>query len=473
MMKINKIIGLGLLFLLFALKSNAIDLTITVTSIPLNTPVNDNIYISGNFNNWSIGNTNYILQPQANGHRTITLVNVSGTIEFKFNRGSWDYPEATSSGNFLPNRTYNTANGSELFLTIAGWEDLTGNSGSTANANVQILSNSFNMPELNRNRRIWLYLPNDYNTANNKSYPVIYMHDGQNLFDQATSFTGEWEVDETLTNLQNQGGYGAIVVGIDNGGANRINEYSPWVNAQYGGGQGDQYIDFIKNTLKPHIDENYRTLTEPQNTGLIGSSMGGLISLYGVAKFPETFGKGGIFSPSIWFAGVQVVEFINSKNFSSIPLRLYFVGGTNESSTMVSNMQAARTQFINSGVPSQEINLVTHPDGAHSEWYWRREFGAAYQFLFPAPYFATSTLSPSETVIFSIYPNPSKDSFMIECNHCKTEKYELVNLEGKTVLSGQINNANTTIATGDINKGVYLFRLIGSHGISIQKLVIQ
>jgi predicted esterase len=136
--------------------------------------------------------------------------------------------------------------------------------------------------------------------------------------------------------------------------------------------------------LKPYIDANYRTKTDASNTALFGSSMGGLISLYGVAAYPSTFGKAGIFSPSIWFARTDVMNYINGKNFTNTPLRLYFLGGTSESSTMVADMQTARNAFISRGVDAQEAKLMTHTDGAHSEWYWKREFGAAFTFLFPA-----------------------------------------------------------------------------------------
>lgn len=372
-----------LIFLLFVFKAYSIDLTITLTAIPANTPEGHFIHISGNFNNWATERFSNILHVQSNGTRQIVLKDVSGILEFKFNRGTWETAEGTAKGEFLPNRTYNTANGSKLNLTIEGWEDLSASKVSTANANVQILSNDFKIPQLNRNRKIWLYLPNDYNSATNKNYPVIYMHDGQNLFDQNTSFSGEWKIDETLATLQNQGKQGVIVVGIENGGSERLNEYSPWVNSKYGGGQGDEYIDYIKNTLKPYIDSNFRTKKDAENTGLFGSSMGALISIYGAAKYPETFGKVGVFSPSVWFAKAEVLNFIKSQNFKKTPLRLYFLAGTNESPTMVKDMKSVRKVFLLKGVSVKEVKMLTHSDGAHSEWYWAREFGTAFTFLFP------------------------------------------------------------------------------------------
>ncbi len=456
--------------LAFISSAFSINLTITLTSVPTNTPVNDQIYISGNFNNWAVGSSSSILQVQTNGTRRIVLTNVSGTIEFKFNRGNWDTPEGTAQGTFIPNRTYNTANGSNLDLTIEGWEDLPAIGSSTANSNVQILSNNFSMPQLNRNRKIWLYLPSDYASATNKNYPVIYMHDAQNLFDQSTSFSGEWKVDETLAALQSQGNYGAIVVGIENGGSERINEYSPWVNAQYGGGQGDEYIDFIKNTLKPYVDANFRTKTEASNTGLIGSSMGGLISLYGAAKYPETFGKVGIFSPSIWFARNDVMNYINSKDFTNTPLKIYFLGGTTESSTLVSDMQAVRNAFISKGVNAQDAKLLTHTDGAHSEWYWAREFGAAYTFLFPN---STSSISELSSLDFKIFPNPTKDSFTIQSSIYKDASFAISDVNGKTMLKSNLSNGQAKIESSKLPKGIYFIQIEGVEKAFVQKIVVE
>ncbi len=225
----------------------------------------------------------------------------TGTIQYKFTRGGWSKVEGDANGNPRPNRAFTYGNGQTVNIEILSWEDLDGSSGtSTAAPNVQILSTSFAMPQLNRTRRIWLYLPPDYQTGNRR-YPVIYMHDGQNLFDNTTSFSGEWGIDETLNQLFPTDS-GAIVVGIDNGGSDRTNEYSPWMNPQYGGGQGDLYARFIVETLKPYIDQNFRTKPEREFTATIGSSMGGLISYYLGLKHQQVFSKIGIFSPSFWFS---------------------------------------------------------------------------------------------------------------------------------------------------------------------------
>lgn len=381
-------------------------LTIVVTALPANTPPGSTIYIAGNFNNWNPGSPAHILTPNVQGYHSITLNVSPGQLQFKFTRGSWATVEGTATGGFLPNRTYNYTGGVQtLTLTIAGWEGMSG-SNSTAAPNVQIMSNNFPMPQLNRTRRIWVYLPPDYQSSN-KRYPVLYMHDGQNLFDQSTSFAGEWRVDESLNALFQAGDPGIIVVGIDNGGANRINEYSPWVNAQYGGGQGDEYLEFIVQTLKPYIDSVYRTRPEREYTGLMGSSMGGLISHFGGVEYQQVFSKVGVFSPSYWFSSQCFSH--TSQTGKQADMRFYLLAGQLESNgSVVAQVNAMYDTLQQAGFGAEELRKVFHADGQHSEWYWAREFPAAYQWLF-AGFTATSTLDTSrpKSSGFSVFPNPA------------------------------------------------------------------
>jgi metallo-beta-lactamase class B len=196
------------------------------------------------------------------------------------------------------------------------------------------------MPTLNRYRRIWLYLPVDYGTATTRRYPVIYMHDGQNLFNAATSFAGEWEVDECLMRLHGLGDAGAIVVGIDNGGSQRIDEYSPWVHPQYVGGQGDAYLQFIVQTLKPYIDARYRTDSTRNGTWIWGSSMGGLISQYGAVKYQKVFSRVGVFSPSLWFDS-RIMQQPALEGYRQ-GMRFYLLAGALESNSMVPQLNQLR-----------------------------------------------------------------------------------------------------------------------------------
>lgn len=358
--------------------------TLRVTAIPSNTPAGATIYVAGSLNTWDPGNAAYTLQADGSGNYQIVIPEGSGTVNYKFTRGSWPTVEGNASGGFVPDRSFTfTGSPQTINLTILSWEDLGGSSSnSTAAANVQILNNAFFMPQLNTSRKIWLYLPPDYNSSL-KNYPVLYMQDGQNLFDNATSFAGEWQVDETLNTLFNAGDYGAIVVGIDNGGNARLDEYSPWVNTEYNeGGDGDAYMTFIAETLKPYMDANYRTRPEPQYNALIGSSMGALISMYGACKYPDKFEKVGAFSPAFWFSLSDLNAYILNDTTNVTNMRAYFVAGQNESATMVTNMNMVKNNLISEGVITSNTFTLIDPQGTHSETFWRGKFGAAYQWLF-------------------------------------------------------------------------------------------
>lgn len=256
---------------------------------------------------------------------------------------------------------------------------------STASASVHIVSDSFPIPQLGRTRRVWIYLPPGY-AGSSARYPVLYMHDGQNVFDAATSFAGEWGVDETLDRLRAGGDPGVIVVAVDNDGAHRMDEYDPWKAAdpKLGGGEGDAYVDFLVHTLKPYIDRHYRTLPDREHTGIMGSSMGGLISLYAALEHPDVFGRAGIFSCACWVVKRQVLALTRRAAGMRSPPRLYFVAGGRETP----DGQQARDQrevvdsLVAAGIPAAALRARVAPDGEHREWFWRREFGAAYRWLF-------------------------------------------------------------------------------------------
>jgi predicted alpha/beta superfamily hydrolase len=250
---------------------------------------------------------------------------------------------------------------------------------------VQIISDSFLMPQLAaRARRVWLYLPPGYASHPSQRYPVLYLQDGQNVFDEATSFSGEWGVDETLNQLAAESPQrpGCIVVAVDNGGERRLDEYSPWVNAEYKkGGEGDQYTNFLALTLKPYIDAHYRTRPDAAHTAIAGSSMGGLIALYAGLKYPQVFGRVGVFSPAIWFAKDSILSYERRHRPAPLTSRFYFVAGPAESETMLPLMAEARNGLLAIGVKPSHLRLKAPADGQHAEWFWRRELGPAYRWL--------------------------------------------------------------------------------------------
>ncbi|RZK08252.1 MAG: alpha/beta hydrolase [Flavobacterium sp.] len=229
-------------------------------------------------------------------------------------------------------------------------------------------------PQLKTKKKIWLYLPEDYKTSK-KKYPVIYMHDAQNLFDKKTSFVGEWNVDETLDSLKTQ----VIVVGIEHGNEKRLDELTPFPNEKYGGGNGDAYLEFIMETLKPHIDSSYRTKTKAKNTIIFGSSLGGLISYYAVLKYPEVFGKAGVFSPSFWFSN-KIYEMTEQSD--KIKAKIYFLYGDNESDEMVPDVKKMEILLDRNRCYCLHLDKsLLVKGGQHGEKLWREGFADAIKWL--------------------------------------------------------------------------------------------
>lgn len=250
----------------------------------------------------------------------------------------------------------------------------------TATENVKIISEKFEIPQLKTTRRIWIYLPKDYETSH-KKYEVMYLQDAQNLFDDATSYAGEWQVDETLNKIFEKTGKSLIVVGIDNGGEKRIEELSPYKNAKYGGGNGDNYVKFIVETLKPFIDKNYRTKPQRKFTTIGGSSLGSLISVYAAVKYPETFGKVLAFSSAFWFNAKELNEFISSSKVNLKQQKYYFIQGKHEDEDMEEQTNRVIENLKSKNVKSKNIFLKIDEDGKHNEIYWRREFEGAVLWL--------------------------------------------------------------------------------------------
>lgn len=353
--------------------------TLLVEGLPENTPSTDDIYVSGDFEGWTGGQDAYRLAHDQGKHKII-LPRSEETIHFKFTRGSWESVESDKEGRQLDNRSFSFSKKRDtLKVNIAQWSDLTPKT-STASSSVHLLDDSFDMSPLDKKRRVWIYLPASYDTSS-KSYPVVYMHDGQNLFDQSLSYSGEWEVDETLDGLENSHELELIIVGIDNGGSERIDEYTPWEIPEYPSKQqGDAYIRFIKENLKPFIDKNYRTQSNREQTAIMGSSLGGLISYYATLQYPETFGKAGIFSPSFEMVKKSLDFAKDHGNLKDS--KIYFMAGNKESEQMVAKMSQTIQLMIAAGFPENNIKSKVVKEGEHNEKLWRDEFEPAIIWLF-------------------------------------------------------------------------------------------
>ena len=246
---------------------------------------------------------------------------------------------------------------------------------SQSTASKQVTTFTIAAPQLDTLKKIWVYLPIDYKDSKN-TYPVIYMHDAQNLFDTKTSYVGEWEVDEYMDQITKNK---SIIIGIEHGNEKRIEELTPYTNKKYGGGKGDAYVTFIKNTLKPHIDVTYRTKPEAEHTTIFGASLGGLISFYATVKYPDIFGKAGVFSASFWFSE-KIYDLVKTTEIPEIS-KFYFLIGSDEGDSMVPDQQRMVKLLKSKGVKAEQIENHVIEGGEHNEKLWKENFGDAYQWL--------------------------------------------------------------------------------------------
>ena len=243
-----------------------------------------------------------------------------------------------------------------------------------ATGNVKVIE-KFVMPQLERERKIWIYLPHDYDLTK-INYPVLYMHDGQNLFAPETSYCGEWSVDDTLEALaQEKCDCGIIVVGIESGRF-RDQELTP------GCADCDHYVDFIVSTLKPYIDKTFRTCPEREQTGIMGSSFGGQTSIYAALKHPTVFGLVGAFSPSLFLTADTI-----TRHPIAQPIKYFICAGEREAAhcdqeiatRFTPNVCAVAHALIACG---HTVKLMIDEDGQHNEAYWAKKFPEAYEYLF-------------------------------------------------------------------------------------------
>ena len=263
----------------------------------------------------------------------------------------------------------------------------------TISGNVNIAQGVWS-PQLRNHRDIVVYLPPSYANSQ-RHYPVLYMQDGQNLFDAATSFSGEWHIDEIMEKLGHEDGIEAIIVAIPNMGAERVSEYSPFRDKKHGGGRGNKYVHFLVDTLKPIIDRDFRTRPERKFTGIMGSSMGGLISLYAFFHNPDTFGYVGAMSTSLWFAEGAMLEYLKSVPFRGG--RIYMDIGTREYGRATPTDESPRTYsrrlyaktrrmqrvLVKKGYrPTRTLVYVEEKWAGHHEPAWTRRIPHAFRYFF-------------------------------------------------------------------------------------------
>ena len=355
--------------------------------LELSTPVLDDrpVFVAGNFCGWLPDVEACRMQPVEPGRYVYefsaeTSLPADG-LEYKYTRGGWDHVELDASGEGVPNRTLAT----DTLLQqdrVPHWRWFGMPYNPALLPIIELYSSEFQVPQLGRTRRIHVLLPYDYARHPDKRYPVLYLHDGQNLFGGGAGY-GSWEIDQKMALLAARQHHEVILVSIDHGAEERIEEYTLHPTRKTKG-RGAYYLDFLRNTLKPLIDAKFRTLPDAANTGIGGSSLGGLISIYAGLRHPGVFGRLMLFSPSLWISPKIYFDAIRFQ--APVPMRVYVYGGEAESKYMVPNMKRFQDALLRQshGRSGQAIQtyLSVDPTGIHQEAHWGREFPKAVEWLF-------------------------------------------------------------------------------------------
>ena len=248
------------------------------------------------------------------------------------------------------------------------------------------LHETFASAHLQHPRTVVVYLPPRYEQEPERRYPVLYLHDGQNVFDKATSIGEEWRVDETATEMIERGEIApVIIVGIYNTGEHRIEEYTPSRDPKHdSGGQADAYARMMVEELKPHIDGTYRTLEGAETTAMAGSSLGGLLTLHIGLRHSGVFGALACLSPSVWWDNRVIVREVRDLA-TRLPLRIWLDAGTNEGDEVIADTRLLRDALVERGwAEGADLQYSEVEGGSHDERSWAARVGPFLRFLFPA-----------------------------------------------------------------------------------------
>ena len=358
--------------------------------LELFTPATDDrpVFVTGNFCNWLPDLEPFEMQPIGPGHYILDFpeeLPLPDVLEYKYTRGGWDHVELDATGEAVPNRTATLTDGLTEQDYVPHWRWFGMPYNPELMPIIELYSNEFKVPQLGRTRRIHVLLPHDYAQHPEKRYPVLYLHDGQNLFGEGAGY-GSWEIDQKMALLAARQHHEVILVSIDHGADERIAEFTLHPT-RIGKARGAYYLDFIRNTLKPVIDTKFRTLPDAANTGIGGSSLGGLISIYAGLRHPNVFGRLMVFSPSLWISPKIYFDAIQFRSPS--PMKVYVYGGEQESKYMVPNIQRFNAALVRQGHGRSgggdnpiDIHLSVDPSGTHQEAHWSREFPKAVEWLF-------------------------------------------------------------------------------------------
>ncbi|HOT75560.1 MAG TPA: alpha/beta hydrolase-fold protein [Candidatus Wallbacteria bacterium] len=378
--------------------SRAADNFIITVKIPQSTPAGDKIYISGGhekMGNWK-GAGAELVKISEFTYRFGARLEKDCEIEFKFTRGDFSKVEKDFKGHEIPNRKlfFNFEAGeNKIDCAVEAWADIGGASGNASPGTPQITGDfdfikNFKSKILGNERDIIVLLPPSYKyeTGRKKSlkrYPVLYMHDGNNLFDPNTSFQGvDWSVDEACDKLYKESSINEMIVVAVYNTSERMSEYTPFKDPVHGGGDGDKYLGFLIEELMPHINLKYRTLTDAKNTAIGGSSLGGLISLYACAKRSDKFSRTIVMSPSIWWAGGKIIDFVASARLDDSKTKIWLDMGRAEGEEGLSYARRFNSEFNKKYPGFKSYCYKEFPDAPHNETAWRARITLPLKYMF-------------------------------------------------------------------------------------------
>jgi predicted alpha/beta superfamily hydrolase len=337
------------------------------------------VYLSGNFNNWLTQDKAYVMEKIGSGlyHFKFTHdFEYPDTLLYKFTKGDWSEVEIDADGNITSNRSTTNHSGVQK-EHVSKWRRNWLPFKPNYLPKIVLISDDFEIPQLNKTRKIWALLPHDYDTSS-ESYPVMYLQDAQNLFNEEAEY-GNWEIDKKMAVMSEYKIGKIIIVAIEHAKEDRIKEYNVGTTL-LGKGQGKKYIKFLTETLKPFVDSNFRTKKEREFTGIGGSSMGALVSIFSGIRYPEIFGRLMIFSPSLWVGPKLKIK----SQEETQDTKIYLYAGGDESETMIDQVQKFKNQMIEDRFVANrmKINLSINKLGKHTETFWSDEFPKAIEWLF-------------------------------------------------------------------------------------------
>ena len=257
--------------------------------------------------------------------------------------------------------------------------------GRSLTGDIRVLE-AFRSDALGNSRDVLVYLPPGYDDDQHRRFPVLYLHDGQNVFDTSTSFAGtEWGVDETAERLIQEGRVTPlIIVAINHAGSQRADEFAPTRDMRrHAGGHAEAYTRFVVEELKPYVDRTFRTQPAAAQTALGGSSLGGLVTLHIGLAHPEVFGALAVLSPSLWWDRRTVLARVEALP-GRLPWRLWLDVGTAEGRDTVRNTRALKGILQDKGWrPGADLYYLEAHDAPHAESAWAERVGPMLEFLFP------------------------------------------------------------------------------------------